>query len=149
MRQAATRYAGTNSGTVAALRLAVIHLQSRRMAEAISVLQATLPKADKKVFGTEIHRTIAAALSDSGQYVQSADEYLTAAGLASLESVARPLRLEAAHVLAQAGEKARAIAILEEIVASGDSDGEIVRGAARVLLGELTAVPAQVGGSPG
>jgi hypothetical protein len=143
MAETARRYAGTTAGTMAAMRLAVIRINDRKMGEAISVLKEAQPRVNDKIFGVAIHSLLAAAYSDSGLFAAAGDEYSKAAQATRVESERTELNYRAAEMLALGGAKDRAIQMLKVISAGPPSD---VRGKARKLVGELTTVPAKVGG---
>ena len=146
MGETATRYAGTNAGTMAAMRLAVARMNERKIGDAITILKQAQPKANKKLFGSAIHGLLAAALSDSGAYSLAADEYILAATAATGEGEKAALNYRAAELLAQEANKQRAVTILETLASGPPSE---VRGKARKLLGEITTAPAKVGGTSG
>jgi tetratricopeptide (TPR) repeat protein len=142
MAETARRYAGTNAGTMAAMRLAVIRINDRKMGEAISVLKEAQPKA-KKVFSGPIHGLLAAAYSDSGLFRQAAEEYALAAEGTRVESEKAELSYRSAEMFALSGNKDRAVQMLKVLSVGPPSE---LRGKARKLVGELTTVPAKIGG---
>jgi predicted negative regulator of RcsB-dependent stress response len=142
LAETAVRYAGTNPGAVAALRVALVKLEERKLGEAINVLQEAQTKADKKIFGASLHGLLAAAWSDSGQYAVAAAEYEQAAQASQLENERAGYNLKAAEMYALSNGKERALVLLRELSAGSPSE---TRAKARKLLGELTVGSAKAG----
>ena len=136
------RYAGTNIGSVAAMRLALVHLEERKIADAIEVLRKGQAKANDKIFAASFHGLIAAALSDSGVYADAAEEYLKAAEAAALDSEKDSYRYRAAEAYTLANNRERALKIIEQVTEGPPSE---TRARARKLHGELLSTPSKAG----
>jgi predicted negative regulator of RcsB-dependent stress response len=143
LEEVATRYAGTASGSVAALRLAQLRLEDNKPGDAIRVLQSNLSKSDSRIFGSQFHSLIGAAWSDSGQFDKAAAAFTQAAESARLDNEREEYTFRSALMYAQAGNKARALEILNRL-ASGDPSE--IRARARRLAGEIGAEAAKAGG---
>jgi predicted negative regulator of RcsB-dependent stress response len=139
LMSAARRYSGTTAGTVAAMRLAGRKLETRKYGEAISVIREFMAKAESDLYGASFHGLLAAAWADSGVYDNAAGEFDQAAALARFEATKLDYQYKAAEMYALAGNKERALQLLEQITGGPLSE---TSGKARKLIGELRATPA-------
>jgi predicted negative regulator of RcsB-dependent stress response len=143
LEETATRYAGTPSGAVAALRLAMVRLEDHKPGDALRVLQTAVGKADSRIFGAQFHSLMAAAWSDSGRFDEAAAAFIRASEAARLENEKTEYQFRAATMYAQAGNKERAVDLLRALSAGEPTE---LRARARRMVGELEAAPAKAGG---
>lgn len=134
--KAATRYAGTNGGTEAAMALAKIDYQQNKYQDGINVLRS--PASNKGDMQFEARLLMASGYEGLTQWSQAAKEYEDAASVARFDADKASAHAMAARALQAAGDKPAAIKIWTDLMA--DPKGAFGT-EARIRLGELQATP--------
>ncbi len=136
LSKAATRYAGTNGGTEAAMALAKIDYQQNKYQDGIAALKT--PASNKGDLQFEARLLTASGFEGLNQWPQAATEYEAAASIARFDGDRQSANAMAARALQAGGDKAGASKIWKDLLA--DPKGAF--GAeAKIRLGELEAAP--------
>lgn len=130
-----TRYAGTTSGTQAAMLIAQVLFEQGKHAEGIAQLEAVAGNAPASL-RAGIQALIGSGLESSGKPAEAAVAFAKAAAAADFDIDRDMHRMEQARNLVAANDVAGATKIYEEITAREDSP---FAGEARVRRGELGA----------
>ncbi|HKG92976.1 MAG TPA: tetratricopeptide repeat protein [Gemmatimonadaceae bacterium] len=142
LKKVVGRYEGTAAATRAQILMAELLFDEGKFAEGM----AELDRASKSGPPDELKPTIeilrAAGLEEQQKFADAAASYLKAAEASRFENDKLKLRADAARAYTEAGNKAEARKIWEELAKDQNSP---VAGEARVRLGELTATPSARG----
>ena len=131
------RYAGTASGTQAAMLLAQVHFGQGKYADGMKVLEAASSKAPAPL-KAGIQALMGAGLEGTAKPAEAAAAYGKAADLSQFDIDRDMYRMEQARILAAAGDAAGAGKIYLEI---GQREDSPFAGEAKVRLGEQQAKP--------
>jgi predicted negative regulator of RcsB-dependent stress response len=131
------RYAGTASGTQAAMLLAQVHFGQGKYAEGMQVLEAASSKAPTPL-KAGIQALMAAGFEGTAKPAEAAAAYGKAADLSQFDIDRDMYRMEQARILAASGDAAGAGKIYLEI---GQREDSPFAGEAKVRLGEQQAKP--------
>ncbi len=136
LSKAATRYAGTNGGTEAAMALAKIDYQQNKFQDGIGALKN--PASSKGDLQFEARLLTAAGYEGQSQWPQAAKAYEDAASIARFDGDRQSAHAMAARALQAGGDKASAIKIWKDLLADPKS---AFAAEAKIRLGELEAAP--------
>ena len=141
LRKVSSRYDGTPAAAQAQLLLAQLLFDEGKFTEGMAELDRASQSAPNDLKpAIEIMR--AAGLEEQQKYAEAAAAYLKAAEASRFEADKNKLRADAARSYAEAGNRAEARKIWEELAKDENSS---VSSEARVRLGELTATPSTRG----
>lgn len=131
------RYAGTTSGTQAAMLLAQVHFGQGKYDEGMKVLTAAASKAPAPL-KAGIQALMGAGYEGTAKPAEAAAAYAKAAELSQFDIDRDMYRMEQARILAASGDAAGAGKIYLEI---GQREDSPFAGEAKVRLGEQQAKP--------
>lgn len=138
LKNAATRYAGTDGGTQSSLALAKLFYQQNKFQEGIAELKQ--PAGNKGDMQYEAMLLMAAGYEGLNKWPEAAKEYESAADAARFPADKSGAQAMAARAYQQAGDKAAAEKIWETLLTDPKTTFATE---ANIRLGELQAVPAK------
>ena len=136
LQKVVQRYGSTTAGRQARLLLAQVQFQQGKVADGLKTLDEI---GDGGYSAAAVHAVRAAGLEQSGKPADAAEEYLKAAGAATLDAERESFRSDAARAYAVAGKKAEALAIWQVMA---DDPSSVLNSEARLRIGELSGTVA-------
>ncbi|MDQ2890896.1 MAG: tetratricopeptide repeat protein [Gemmatimonadota bacterium] len=136
LSKAATRYAGTNGGSEAAMALAKLDFQQSKYQDGISALRGPASNGGDLQF--EARMLMGSGYEGMTQWAQAAKTYEDAASIARFDGDKASARAMAARALQAGGEKAGAIKIWNDLI--NNPHGSFAT-EAEIRLGELQGAP--------